>query len=304
MVNAPAVIRIGIDPYIHLGPLTLAWHGLTIALGILIGGVVAGRETRRRGLSVDPLSTIGVILVVAALVGSRVFYLAEHGQLGDPSAWIGTRGFTFYGGFILVAISLIVYVRRSHLPIAYLDIVAAVLPLGYAIGRIGDVINGEHYGPPTNFFLGVVNTNPAADVPRHDIAYHNGGLYEVLIGAFVFAVVWPLRHRLRRPWSTVWAMLALFAVARFLEFFVRSDSASVALGLETAQWTSVALLVVAAVGAWMTARHYGGAGSTTAQPRRGDQSKPGAVPADRPKSTTSRADDGRGAQGRGPSGRR
>ena len=46
------VITIGIDPMIHLGPITLAWHGLTIAAGIAIGGLFAAREARRRGL--DP----------------------------------------------------------------------------------------------------------------------------------------------------------------------------------------------------------------------------------------------------------
>ena len=44
----PAVITIGIDPEIHLGPLTLTWHGLTIALGVLVGGLIAGVWLRRR----------------------------------------------------------------------------------------------------------------------------------------------------------------------------------------------------------------------------------------------------------------
>jgi prolipoprotein diacylglyceryltransferase len=49
------VITIGIDPEIHLGPVTIAWHGLTIAIGILIGGVVARRYLRERDLDADPL---------------------------------------------------------------------------------------------------------------------------------------------------------------------------------------------------------------------------------------------------------
>jgi prolipoprotein diacylglyceryltransferase len=120
------------------------------------------------------------------------------------------------------------------------------------VGRIGDVINGEHYGPPTTFFLGVENAHPEADVPRHDIAYHSGGLYEVLIGAVVFAIVWPLRTRLTRPTAMVWLVVGLLAAGRFVEFFARSDSGTLALGLETAQWTSLMLMVVAAVGVWFT----------------------------------------------------
>ena len=136
--------------------------------------------------------------------------------------------------------------------VAYLDAIAAGLPLGLAVGRIGDVINGEHYGPASNFFLAVRNTHPDALTPNPDLAYHSGGLYEVLIGAIVFAIVWPLRTRLERPLALMWLMLALLAIGRFLEFFVRSDSEDLALGLETAQWTSLLLLAIAAAGAWLT----------------------------------------------------
>jgi phosphatidylglycerol:prolipoprotein diacylglycerol transferase len=258
MGTGTATITIGIDPFIDLGPVTLAWHGLTIAIGIAAGGLLAGRLARRRGLDTDPLYTAGMILVAGALVGGRVFFLAENGQLGDPGAWLSSRGFTFYGGFIAAALGIAAYVRWKRLPLTYLDLIAVALPLGYAIGRIGDVINGEHYGPPTDFFLGVRNTHPDADVPSPDVAYHNGGLYEVIIGAAVFAIVWPLRHRLRRPLSMVWLVLALLAAGRFVEFFVRSDSDTIALGLETAQWTSLALLAVAAAGAWLTARRARG----------------------------------------------
>jgi phosphatidylglycerol---prolipoprotein diacylglyceryl transferase len=243
----PAIIKIGIDPFIHLGPVTIAWHGLTIALGILAGGLVGSHEAKQRRMDPEPLLAMGMIVVVAALVGGKLYYVMEHG-----SGLLSTRGFTFYGGFIAAALGLAFYVRRNRLPVAYLDVIAVALPLGLAVGRIGDIINGEHFGPQTHFLLGVQNTHPDADVPRHDVAYHSGGLYEVLIGAVVFAIVWPLRKRLRRPTAMVWTVIALLAAGRFIEFFARSDSKTLALGLETAQWTSLLLIVIAAVGAWFT----------------------------------------------------
>ena len=249
-----ATITVGIDPTIELGPLTLAWHGITIALGIVVGGVVAARDARRRGLDPEPLYNVGLIVVVAALIGGRVYYLMEHGQLLEPTEWIGTQGFTFYGGFIAAALGIAVFIRRRRLSISYLDAIAVGLPLGLAVGRIGDVINGEHYGPPTGFLLGVRNTHPDADVPSPDVAYHSGGLYEVLIGAVVFAVVWPLRKRVTRPTLMMWVVIGLLAAGRFIEFFVRSDSQTLAVGLETAQWTSLVLILVAVAGAWLTMR--------------------------------------------------
>jgi phosphatidylglycerol:prolipoprotein diacylglycerol transferase len=86
------VITIGIDPTIELGPITIAWHGLMIAVGIVVGGVAVAHDTRRRGLDADRVYTIGLILVFGAIVGGRAFYLLEHGQLADPGAWFSTPG--------------------------------------------------------------------------------------------------------------------------------------------------------------------------------------------------------------------
>ena len=88
-----AVIRIGIDPYIHLGPVKLAWHGLTIGIGILVGALLASREARARGMPEDPFWAIAGIIVFSALVGGRLFYLAEHG-----GSLFGSNGYTFDGG--------------------------------------------------------------------------------------------------------------------------------------------------------------------------------------------------------------
>jgi phosphatidylglycerol---prolipoprotein diacylglyceryl transferase len=249
-----SVITIDIPPTFHVGPLTLAWHGVTIGVGIAIGGLLAARYARARGLPSEPITTIGMILIAGAVVGGRIFYLLERGQLGDPSRWLGNTGFTFDGGFVAAAIGIAAYLRISRRPIVYLDVVAAALPLGVAIGRVGDVINGEHYGPATTFFLGVRNANPDSLTPRHDIAYHSGGLYEVLLAAVIFAIVWPLRHRLERPTALIWLVLGLFPLGRFFEFFARSDSEGAALGLSTAQWTSLVLLGIAIVGAAITLR--------------------------------------------------
>ncbi len=76
----------------------------------------------------------------------------------------------------MAAAAIALYVRRAGLPLRSLDVLAVGLPLGVAVGRIGDVINGEHFGPPTDFALGVRNTHPDALVPSPEVTYHSGGL--------------------------------------------------------------------------------------------------------------------------------
>lgn len=167
---------------------------------------------------------------------------------------------------MLVAVTIGLYIRRQRLSLRYLDVVAAGFPLGLGIGRIGDVINGEHYGPPSDFFLAVRNTHPQALTPDPTVAFHSGGLYEVLLGLAIFALVWPLHHRFRRPTMLLWAVVALYAVGRFVEDFFRLDSADLALGVSVAQWTSVLLLLVAGGGALWARRRYAGDGRR-AQPK-------------------------------------
>ena len=98
-----SVITIGIDPTIEVGPITVAWHGLMIAVGIVVGGLAAAYDARRRGLDPERLYPVALILVAGALVGGRAFFLLEHGRLDDLGAWFASTGFTFYGGFTAAA---------------------------------------------------------------------------------------------------------------------------------------------------------------------------------------------------------
>jgi protein-S-isoprenylcysteine O-methyltransferase Ste14 len=100
--------------------------------------------------------------------------------------------------------------------------------------------------------LAVRNTHPEALTPTPAIAYHSGGLYEVLIGAIVFAIAWPLRNRLR-PWplALIWLMLALLALGRFFEYSC-APTPTTSRWAQIAQWTRFLLLAIASVDAWLT----------------------------------------------------
>lgn len=251
-----ATITIGIDPEFSLGPLTVAWHGLMIAVAIVVGGWVAARYARERRLHGEEILNLVVVITLSGMVGARVFYLLENDTtaLVEPGAWFGTRGYSFYGAILLGVPAVALYLRYRGLGLRYLDALAAGFPLGMAVGRIGDVINGEHFGPVSELPWAFRYTHSDAEVPSNVLAYHSGGFYEVVLALAMLAVVWPLRHRFRRPGMLLWLVIALYSAGRFAMFFVRSDSETLALGLNGAQWTSLALLIVAAAAISLTAK--------------------------------------------------
>lgn len=262
-----AAISIGIDPEIHLGPVMVTWHGLMTVLGIVAGTWLALVYGRERDLKTERIIDLAVIVAIAGMVGARLFYLLEQGEILEPTEWLGRNGFSIYGAVILAPLAAAVYMRRNGLGMRYLDAVAAGFPLGLLVGRFGDLVNGEHYGPPSDLPWAVRNTHPNADTPDPTVAYHSGGLYEMVLGLAILAVAWPLRDRLRRPGAMLWSIVALYSVGRFGMFFYRDDSDGLLLGLNNAQVTSLALLVVCAVGSWIMLRpRTHGARDTLSEP--------------------------------------
>lgn len=251
-----AAITIGIDPEIDLGPVTVAWHGIMIAAGIAAGGWLAGRFAAERGLSRDRLINLVVLIALAGIVGSRLFYLAEQEptSLVDPADWVGTRGYSFYGAMLLGVAAVAVALRRLALDRSYLDALAAGFPLGLAVGRIGDVISGEHHGAPSDAPWAIRYTHPDAEVPLTGVAYQSGALYEVVLGLAMLAVIWPLRNRFKTPTQLMWVVIAMYSAGRFVIFFFRDDSDELALGLSNGHWTSLALLAISAAAAVIVGR--------------------------------------------------
>lgn len=257
MSGVAAVITIPLDPSLRIGPIELAWHGLMTAVGILIGAVFALRYASERGLSRDRIYELVLVVAIAGFVGARVLYLVEHdvGSLLSPDEWFSNRGYSFYGALVAGPLAVAAYLRIVGAGIGYLDALAAGFGLAMAVGRIGDVISGEHYGPQSTLPWAIQYSDPDAEVPSTDAAYHPGGLYESLVGLVIFAVIWPLRDRFKTPGVLFLTVVALYSLGRFLIFFVRSDSDQLALGLSNSQWISLALLCLA-VGAiaWLRVR--------------------------------------------------
>jgi phosphatidylglycerol:prolipoprotein diacylglycerol transferase len=250
------IITIDIDPFVELGPMTLAWHGIMTAVGLAAGTWLATVRARELRLDTQRVVSAAVLMAAAGVAGARGLWLAEHGKLLQPAEWAGTRGYSIYGGILAAVAAGALYLLRDREARVYLDALAVGFPLGLALGRVGDVINGEHFGPPSDLPWAFRYTHPDAEVPSAAVAYHSGGFYEVVLGLAMLAVVWRLRRRLG-PGLMFLTVIALYSGGRFLMFFWRSDSAQALGGLDTAQLTSLALLVASL--AAILIRHFSAA---------------------------------------------
>ena len=243
-----ASITINWAPTFRLGPLELSWHGTMIALGITAAALLAARLLRRRGFSSDELWNVVPIAAVSGIVGSRILFLIEDGSLAAPDRWFGLHGFSIYGAVVGAVVAAGIYMWRRGIDPIYVGAVAVAFPLGDAIGRVGCLVAGDHAGPATSVSWGVRYTDPATMVPSTGVAYHSGALYEIVVALVLLPIMLVIWQRVREPLAAFWAVLALFGTGRFVIFFWRLDSASGPLGLSEAQWTSLGLILVGALG--------------------------------------------------------
>ena len=242
-----ASFTIDLAPDFDVGPLTIAWHGLMTAVGILVALWLALRFARECKLVGDLVTRAAVTMALAGLLGSRAYYLVENdpGALVRPGDWFSTNGFAFYGAVLAGVPAAWLVLRETAGRVRYLDALAAGFPLGMAVGRTGDLILGEHYGRPSDLPWAVGYSHPDAAVPQTGVAYESGALYEVAACALIFALIWPLRHRFKKAGTLLCTVVALYAIARFAIFFAVRDADVVAFGLRQAQLTSLVLLAIA-----------------------------------------------------------
>ena len=132
---------------IKIGNFPLYTYGLFVAMGFLTALGLAQKEARRRGEDPGLILDLGFYLLLAAIIGARVFFLMVNPEviLENPLAafqiWKG--GLVFYGGFIAALITAIVFVRGKKIPFMRVaDIFTPGLAAGHAVGRIGCFLAG------------------------------------------------------------------------------------------------------------------------------------------------------------------
>ncbi len=244
------MITINIDPIIFsIGHFMIRWYGLIAMIAIGVGLVIATREARRKGLAENDLGDALVWLLIAGILGARLFHVIDHWPdefAANPvrALYIWEGGLAIWGAVIGGLVALALYAWRRGLRFGVLvDTVAPGLVLGQAIGRLACIITGDAIGKATSGPLGFAYVHPGALAPQLGVYYTPTPLYEILMNLTIFAVLWRLRTRRLPDGALFLIYLVLYSAGRFVITFW-SAYQTVAFGLNQAQLISIAGLVL------------------------------------------------------------
>lgn len=246
-------------PEINFFGLTLQTFGICFALGFIAAGALIDRRLKELRQPVEYGTQIVFCALVGGLIGARGYWLianwsdTSHDLIG--SIFSGS-GLTWYGGVIGGAIAVLIWAwRKDWLRLTLLDLCAAPLALGYAIGRVGCQLSGDgDYGKAWNgpWAMGY----PDGKVPTAPgVTVHPTPVYETVSMALLAWILWQLRDRFR-PGILFALYLVGAGVERLLVEFLRRNP-DVFLGLTSAQLESIAMAVAGTVWIVVVARRSG-----------------------------------------------
>jgi phosphatidylglycerol:prolipoprotein diacylglycerol transferase len=234
-------------PCLHLGSVRIPTFGIMAAAAFLVATFLCEKEFRRKGFPRNTGWDTTLLAIIAGLIGSKINFLIEHP--GAPGGFLQNllsgNGLTWYGGFILGLIAVLIFWRiRGISALSALDAVAPALAAGYAVARIGCQLSGDgDYGRPSN--LPWAMSYPNGTVPT-TVRVHPSPVYETLIMLAVFCVLWRLRRGKFSPGFLFWLYLVGQGLERFFIEFVRRNPPVLA-GMTEAQVVSIIMVVAGIV---------------------------------------------------------
>jgi phosphatidylglycerol:prolipoprotein diacylglycerol transferase len=244
-------IAIYIDPNIAtLGPFTLSWHGLFSAIGVIAGVTIGVRIAAEAGANEEGAYNLALWSVGGGIIGARLFHVADnweyYSQHLEQIILINEGGIAIYGAIVGGILTGLVYALLTRINVAAVADGGAVgLILGQAIGRIGDVINGEHHGLPLDAAWAVVYTHPST-LGELGVPVHLAVGYELVWDLLIFGLLLLMRQTVNGQGKMFWSYILLYGAGRFVISFYRVDAIQ-AYGLRQAQLIALVLMAAAVV---------------------------------------------------------
>jgi len=233
--------------------LRISPHGVGIAVGFLLGARLMLPEAKRKGITEEDVYALLTRAAIGAIIGARVAYVVNHlsdynHPLDALKIWQG--GISLLGGIFGAVLLALPEMKKRQLSFwKVMDSAAPGMALGVIIGRIGDLIVGDHLGKPTHFFLGYKcpppNINTAS--PCVGTVVHQTALYDFLLTIPLLLLLLYLRKptkdgRPRYDGFLLFVFATWYGVGRLIEDFLREDVRH--FGLTGSQWSAAATMAV------------------------------------------------------------
>jgi len=256
MISILASIPSPSQNVLEIGPLTVHFYGIMIAIGVIVAVLVSKRRYERFGGNGELLERVAIWAVATGFLGARFGYVLTHTGDFIDRPWgvlfIWEGGLALYGGLIIGGAMAIILLRKWNGDIfAFGDAVAVGIPLAQAIGRWGNYFNQELFGTPSNLPWAVEidpNIAAAAGYPGFT-TFHPTFLYESLWNiVFTAGIILWLEYRGKLAKGASIAMyLIIYGTGRFIMELMRTDTTFRFLGLSRNGWLS-ALAIVFGIG--------------------------------------------------------
>ena len=250
-----------VDTYYLFDLIPLRGYAFSIITGIILACWITEVRLRHRGAPAGTVIDLAVWAVPFGILGGRIYHLITSpekyfGAGGDPikAFYIWEGGLGIPGAVALGAVGVWIACRRSPVSFAMIaGAIAPALPVAQAVGRLGNWINQELYGRPTDLPWGVEIDweHQRGIIPPefyHAAAYHPTFLYELVWNLGIALVVWQLDRRYRFGRGRAFAIyVLLYGVGRFWIEGMRIDPANAFLGLRVNEWMAIAMIVGAVI---------------------------------------------------------
>jgi len=244
---------------VDFGPISIRWYGLLIASAVIIGLFLSQSLAKRRQIEPELLSDLSIWLVLSAIPGARLYYVAfeweNYAQRPQDIIAIWQGGIAIHGAIIGGVIGTLIFARINRVSFWQLaDLVSPSLILGQAIGRWGNFFNSEAFGTPTDLPWKLYI--PPANRPLQyvdEAFFHPTFLYESIwnIGVFILLIYlffWGLRHPQRyRVGTLVFVYMAAYSSGRIWIEDLRTDSLMLG-SIEVAQLISLIEILIGLLG--------------------------------------------------------
>ena len=245
------MIEIGIGPnIIDSGSFVLSWHGFLSFVAVIVAVLLTARLAPRHGISTDDVYAVATWGILGGVIGARLLHVIDEADFywDNPEkiiqVWNG--GIAVWGGVLGGLAGAWIYASRAGIVRGRLaDVTAPGLLLAMAIGRIGDIINGEHLADATDLPWAFVWTHASSvSFQVHGLnGSHPAVVYEAMLDLAIVALALWVMPKLMRPDGMVFAAsLGMYAFGRVF-ILIMHDYDTWFLGLNEAQVVSIMVML-------------------------------------------------------------